>query len=54
MEQATQHFTANEFFSKAFRPLRTQDLPDIALIGMTATKVDPWMSPTDARFSSFC
>jgi hypothetical protein len=41
-------------FRKAFRPLIVQDRPDIsASIGMTATKGFPWMSPTDARFSSF-
>jgi hypothetical protein len=38
-------------FWKAFRPLKIQDLPDEALIGMT--KNDPWMSPTSARFSPF-
>jgi hypothetical protein len=37
-------------FAKAFRPLKIQDLPDEASIGMTATKDDPWMSPTNARF----
>jgi hypothetical protein len=40
--------------AKAFRPLRIQDLPENASIGRTATKDDPWMSATDARFFSFC
>jgi hypothetical protein len=40
-------------FWKVLHPLKIQDLPDEALIGMTATKDDPWMSPTSARFFPF-